>query len=318
MALVRPEMSPIVPDVGGQANDNCRSNVSQACRLATGRRGLRASGLGTTGALLLGLACRSPDPADLPLPALRLASTYSVEESGLFSVVSPAFSARTQRTLAPTFVGSGDALELAKAGQADVVWSHSRASEDAFVGEGYGLNRCDVMYSEFVIVGPGSDPARIAGSGSAVDALAQLALARAPFISRGDRSGTHVRELSLWKLGGIEPGPSWYTSLHAGGLDTLSEASKRGAYALSDLPTFLAHEQELALKVLVRGDSRLHNAYGVIAVNPERFPGSDYEGAMAFVDFLTSAAGQGLVADYGRERFGTPLFHPLAETGGID
>lgn len=310
--MVRAEMSPIVPRVWGQADDSS----SMPC---VGQPTLRSCcWLTAAAALLLGLACGTPDRADPPRPPLRLASTYAVEEPGLFAVLSPEFSARTQRTLAPTFVGSGEALERAKAGLADVVWCHSRPNEDAFISEGYGINRRDVMYSEFVIVGPSSDPAHIAGSGSAVAALTQLSRARAAFLSRGDQSGTQLRELALWKLAGIEPDPSWYTSLHAGTVATLSEASKRGAYALSDLPTFLMQEQHLALKVLVRGDSRLHNPYGVIAVNPDRFPDSDYEGAMAFIDFLTSAAGQSLIADYGRERFGTSLFHPLAERGGID
>ncbi len=241
-----------------------------------------------------------------------------MEEPGLFSVLGPEFSARTQRALAPTFVGSVEALELAKSGQADVVWSHSRPSEDAFISQGYGLNRRDVMYSEFVIVGPSSDPAKIGGSSSAVEALVRLSRARAPFVSRGDQSGTQLREIELWKLAGIEPDPSWHTSLHAGTVATLSEASKRGAYAISDLPTFLVQEQRLALQVLVRGDSRLHNPYGIMAVNPDRFPDSDYEGAMALIDFLTSATGQRLISDYGRERFGTSLFHPLADRGGID
>lgn len=296
----------------GQADDGCRAGVPCACRARTKGR------LCPSVALLLGVACGTPGSAAAPQPTLRLASTYAVEEPGLFAILSPEFSARTQRTLAPTFVGSGEALELAKVGQADVVWSHSRPSEDAFISEGYGLNRRDVMYSEFVIVGPSADPAKISGSGSAVEALTRLSRARAPFVSRGDQSGTQLRELALWKLAGIEPDPSWYTSLHAGTVATLSEASKRRAYALSDLPTFLMQEHQLALQVLVRGDSRLHNPYGVIAVNPDRFPDTDYEGAMAFIDFLTSAAGQAVIADYGRELFGTSLFHPLADRGGID
>jgi tungstate transport system substrate-binding protein len=274
--------------------------------------------LGLASALVLGLGCRAPERPLGPLPGLRLASTSSLGDSGLFPIVSQAFSARTQRTLVPTFVGSGQALERARAGQADVVWVHSRLSEDAFVIEGYGINRRDVMYSEYVIVGPASDPAKIKNSISAVEAFARLARARAPFVSRGDQSGTHARELSLWKLAEVEVEPAWYTDLHAGMVATLTQASERGAYALSDLPTFLVQEAQLALKVLVRGDARLHNPYGIIAVNPARFPDTDYEGAMALVDFVTSPAGQDLIREYGRERFGTPLFHPLLETGGID
>ena len=312
--LLFPEDVAYSPGVGAQAHQSCCSGVA----LVRGPAAKARCRLRAASVFLFVLACRGADPADLPRPALRLVTTYTLEESGIFSELSRAFSAQTGRPLAPVFVGSGDALERGKAGQADVVWCHSRASEDAFVSEGYGINRRDVMYSEFVLVGPRSDPAEIAGSDSAVAALAQLSRVHAAFISRGDQSGTHVRELSLWKQANLTPDPAWYTSLHAGMLDTLEEASKRHAYALSDLPTFLTHEQGLALSVLVRGDSRLHNPYGVIAVNPDRFPESDYEGAMAFIDFVTSEAGQTLIADYGRERFGTPLFHPLAETGGID
>jgi len=228
------------------------------------------------------------------------------------------FTTRTQRTLAPSFVGSGEALERAAAGQADVVWTHARPSEDAFVMQGNGINRRDVMYSEFVIVGPASDPAQIKGSLSAVEALLRVARAGAPFISRGDQSGTHVRELALWKLAAVEPEPSWHTSLHAGMVGTLTRASERGAYTLVDLPTFLVHEQLLALQVLLRGDTRLHNPYGIIAVNPARFPDTDYDGAMAFIDFVTSPAGQDLIRDYGRERFGTLLFHPMIELEDVD
>jgi tungstate transport system substrate-binding protein len=267
---------------------------------------------------MVGLGCRAPDSSAVPHPSLRLASTYSLQESGLFPVVSREFTARTQRTLVASFVGSGEALEQAKAGGADVVWVHSRRSEDAFVVEGYGINRRDVMYSEFVIVGPPSDPAKIAASGSVVEALLQLSRARAPFVSRGDQSGTHMRELSLWKLAEVEPEPSWYTQLHAGMLGTLTEASTAGAYTLSDLPTFLMNQAPLALKVLVRGDARLRNPYGVIAVNPTRVPGTDYAGAMSFIDFLTSSVGQDLIRDYERERFGTGMFHPLVETESVD
>lgn len=188
--------------MGGPADGGCRTSGPCAGRTATKwRRRL-------IGALALGLACGAPGPGAPPRPTLRLAVTYAVEEPGLFSVLSPEFGARTQRTLAPTFVGSGDALELAKAGQADVVWSHSRPDEDAFISEGYGINRRDVMYSEFVIVGPSSDPAKIAGAASAVEALARLSRARAPFVSRGDHSGTQLRELALWKLAGIKPDAS--------------------------------------------------------------------------------------------------------------
>jgi len=203
---------------------------------------------------------------------------------------------------------------MGRAGQADLVLVHARALEDAFVSEGYGINRRDVMYSEYVIVGPPSDPAGIGGLSSAVEALGRLSRARAPFVSRGDASGNQTRELELWSLASVEPDPAWYQSLGAGMLETLTRASALGAYALADRPTYLVNQSRLELKVLVRGDSRLHNAYGVIAVNPTRVKDTHYAGAAAFIDFLTSSSARAIIAEFGRAEFGAPLFSPLGGT----
>jgi tungstate transport system substrate-binding protein len=268
--------------------------------------------------LLLGLSCHGAEGAGAPAPPLRVAASHSLQESGLFETLAAEFTRRTNRPLQPRFVGTGEALELGRAGLADLVWVHSRPREDAFVSEGYGINRRDVMHSEFVIVGPPSDPARIEGLASAVVAFERLSRAGAGFISRGDRSGTHGRELALLKLASIDPDASWYTSLDAAMLPTLVHASERGAYALTDLPTYVAHRRRLDLKVLVSGDPRLYNAYGIIAVNPTRVPGTDYAGAMELIDFVTSPPSQAMIGDFGRAEYAVSLFHPSAEPGSSE
>jgi len=262
----------------------------------------------TTSALsLMLLCCRAA--SDTP-SVVRLATSSSIQDSGLYAVLAPAFEREAGQALKPSFAGTGEALAMARAGQADVVWVHSRAAEDAFVSEGYGLNRRDVMHSEYVIVGPARDPAQVEGLVSSVDALTKIARGGAAFASRGDNSGNHARERDLWRLTGIEPTEPWYTVLHAGMLPTLQLASERGAYALTDVATYLVNQQRLQLKILVRGDARLENRYAVIAVNPAKLSGVNYEGAMAFIDFVTSDAARTIIADFGRSAYGASLFVP--------
>jgi len=263
--------------------------------------------------LLLGCRAASDKPS-----VVRLATSSSLRDSGLYAALAPVFERETKQTLQPSFSGTGEALALARAGQADVVWVHSRAAEDTFVSEGYGLNRRDVMHSEYVIVGPAADPAQIKGLESSVDALTQIARGRAAFASRGDDSGNHARERDLWRLTGVEPTEPWYTVLHAGMLPTLQHASERGAYALTDVATFVVNQQRLQLEVLVRGDARLENRYAVIAVNPAKLGGVNYEGAMAFIDFVTSDATRTLISDFGRSAYGTSLFIPSREAAGAE
>lgn len=245
---------------------------------------------------------------------LRVATSASLEHSELFEALAQEFQRQTRKALKPSFVGTGQALATARSGAMDVVWVHSRVSEDAFVAEGYGINRRDVMYSEYVIVGPPDDPARIRGLVSAVGAFLALSQAAAPFVSRGDESGNHDREREIWKLAGVEPGPPWYTRLGAGMWPTLEQASVRGAYALTDLPTYIVNRQNLRSVVLVQGDERLQNRYAVIAVNPMRVSAVDYTGAMDFIDFLTSPLAQELIGDHGRAAYGLSLFVP---SGGM-
>ena len=270
----------------------------------------------TAGALsLLLLCCHAA--SDKP-SVLRLAASSSIQDSGLYATLAPSFERETGQTLQATFSGSGEALALARAGHADAVWVHSRAAEDAFVSEGYGLNRRDVMHNQYIIVGPAGDPAQVNGLASSVDALTKIARGGAAFASRGDHSGTHTRERDLWRLTGLEPTEPWYTVVHAGMLPTLVHASERGAYALTDLSTYLVNRDRLQLKILVRGDARLENRYAVIAVNPAKLSGVNYEGAMAFIDFVTSDAARAIIADFGRSAYGTSLFVPSREAAGAE
>jgi tungstate transport system substrate-binding protein len=263
--------------------------------------------------LLLGCHSASDKPS-----VVRLATSTSLRDSGLYAALAPRFERETGHTLQATFSGSGEALAMARAGQADVVWAHSRAAEDAFVSEGFGLNRRDVMHNEYIIVGPAGDPAQVEGLDSSVEALTKIARSRAAFVSRGDNSGTHARERDLWRLTGLEPTASWYMVSEAGMLPTLVHASKTGAYTLTDTASYIANREQLQLKALVGGDARLENRYAVIAVNPAKLSGVNYEGAMAFIDFLTSDAVRALIADFGRSEHGASLFVPFREAASAE
>lgn len=235
-----------------------------------------------------------------------VSSTTSTEDSGLFDVLIPAFEeAHPGLAVHVLAVGSGQALELGRRGDADVVLVHAPAAESAFVAEGHGLGRRPLMYNDFVLVGPPADPAGIRGLKVGAEALRRIAERESPFVSRGDDSGTHRKELALWRLSGTSPGGPWYMEAGQGMGEVLRVAAEKGAYALSDRSTFLFMPR-LALEILVEGDPRLVNPYGVIAVRGAKNP----EGAGAFVDWITAREGQALIAGYGVDRFGQPLFHP--------
>ena len=220
-------------------------------------------------------------------------------------------------------VGTGQAIELGEAGDADVILVHARAREDAFVAEGHGINRRDVMYNDFVIVGPTADPAGVAGMPLASEALAAIAAANAPFASRGDDSGTHTKELSLWEAAGITPDPAggWYNSLGQGMGETLTFANEAGAYTLTDRGTFLSMRDSLSdLAVMVGGDSidgnadpALLNPYGVIPVNPDKSDAINNELAEKFAAWITSDAVQQQIGEFGVDTYGQPLFYPSAQ-----
>ncbi|HEX7118801.1 MAG TPA: substrate-binding domain-containing protein [Longimicrobiales bacterium] len=238
-----------------------------------------------------------------------LASTTSTEDSGLFEELIPAFeAAHPEYAVQVIAVGTGEALELGRRTDADVLLVHAPAAESVFVAEGYGLERREVMYNDFVIVGPSSDPAGVRGLADAAEALRRIAAAGAPFVSRGDDSGTHKKELALWQAAGLEPGGDGYVDAGQGMGAVLRIASERRGYTLTDRATYLFLKEDLALDVLVEGDERLFNQYGVIPVAGAR----NTAGAAAFTDWITSDAAQSLIGRYGAERFGRPLFTPNA------
>ena len=243
---------------------------------------------------------------------ITMASTTSTEQSGLFGHLLPAFRQATGIDVRVVAVGTGQALDMGRRGDADVLFVHDRAAEDKLVAEGWGLKRTDVMYNDFVLVGPKSDPAATKGQ-DIVAALAKLAPSPAGFVSRGDKSGTHAAELRLWQLAGVEvPAgkPAGYKACGCGMGPALNIASSTDAYVLSDRGTWLAFKNRGDLAVLVEGDRRLFNQYGVIVVNPARHPHTKTALAQAFADWVVSPAGQGAIAGY--RIGGEPLFTPNA------
>jgi tungstate transport system substrate-binding protein len=268
--------------------------------------------------MLLG-ACAPPAPA-----VLRLATTTSTDDSGLLDAILPAFESKYNARVDVVAVGTGQALELGRQGDADVVLVHSRAAEDQFMADGYGTVRYDVMYNDFVIVGPPDDPAGIASASTGADAFTRIASGQATFISRGDDSGTNAKELSLWKAAGLEPGTgdTWYRSIGQGMGETLQMANEAPGYTLSDRGTYLSMSSTLGgLKILFGGgsiaenpDPKLYNPYGVMPVNPEKVPGVHQELAETFATWLISPETQTAIGAYGIDTFGQPLFYPNAAT----
>jgi tungstate transport system substrate-binding protein len=242
-----------------------------------------------------------------------LATTTSTQDSGLLDVLVPKFKEETGYKVKVIAVGSGEALAMADRGDADAVLAHAPSSEQELVDKGSVVNRQLVMHNDFVIVGPADDPAGIKGMQSAVEALTTIADQKAPFISRGDDSGTDKLEKSLWTKAGLSPvGQSWYEESGQGMGATLQITNQRGAYTISDRGTYLAQSPNLELEVLVQGDPVLLNIYHVMQVNPERFSRVNADGGKAFVDFMVSADTQKIIGDFGVDKFGQPLFFPDA------
>jgi len=250
-----------------------------------------------------------PEPAE----GLILATTTSTYDSGLLDYLLPDFEAQCNAKVEVIAVGTGQAIKTAEQGDADVILVHARAREDKLVAEGYGANRQDVMYNDFVILGRKDDPAGIQGMTDAAAALAKIAEAQATFASRGDESGTHSREMVIWEKAGIEPGGDWYLSLGQGMGATLTFANEKGAYTLTDRGTYLSRQEGLGLPILVQGDAILFNPYGVITVNPDKHPHVEYELALKFIEWLTSVDTQEKIGEFGKDRFGVPLFTPDSE-----
>ena len=242
---------------------------------------------------------------------ITVASTTSTENSGLFTYLLPAFTKATGIEARVVAVGTGQALALGQRGDADVVFVHDRPAELKFVAAGDGVGRRDVMYNDFVIVGPASDPADIGGLTDAVTAFKKIAGAKATFLSRGDKSGTNEEELRLWAEAGVDvkrPGNEWYRDTGSGMGATLNTAAGIGGYTLADRGTWLSFKNRADLKIVVEGDKRLFNQYGVMLVNPERHPTVKREWGQAFIDWLTSPAGQQTIAGY--KINGEQLFFP--------
>jgi tungstate transport system substrate-binding protein len=245
--------------------------------------------------------------------AITVASTTSTEASGLFGHIVPPFEQTTGIDVRVVAVGTGQAIEIARRGDADVLFVHHTPSEEAFVANGHGVARHPVMYNDFVVVGPEADPAGIDGMSDATAAFEQIAEARAPFASRGDDSGTHKKELGTWAAAGIDPSEAsgdWYCETGSGMGRTLNTAAAMGAYALVDRGTWISFDNRRNLALLVEGDERLFNPYGVILVNPDKHGSINAEDGQRFIDWLTSPEGQQAIASF-RLR-GQQLFHPNA------
>ncbi len=244
---------------------------------------------------------------------LTLATTTSTYDTGLLDVLLPPFESQCKCKVKVIAVGTGQALRTARDGNADVVLVHDRAAEEQFVADGFGVKRHDVMYNDFVLVGPSEDPAKISGTKDAVGAFGTISRSGALFASRADESGTHKKELAIWKKAGLTPtGPS-YLQVGSGMAATLRVANEKGAYCLADRGTWLAHKKELThLAVIVEKDPILLNYYSVIAVSPDKHPKVNAGAAGKFIEFLTGSKGQKIIRDFGKDKYGEPLFTPNA------
>lgn len=242
--------------------------------------------------------------------SIVMASTTSTEQSGLFAHLLPAFTAATGVGVKVVAVGTGQAIDMGRRGDADLLFVHDQAAEEKVVAEGFALKRTPVMYNDFVLIGPGIDPAKLRGRDIAA-ALAKVAQSSAPFVSRGDKSGTHAAELRYWKLTSVESAKgSGYRECGCGMGPALNMAASMGAYVLADRATWLSFKNRADLTVLVEGDTRLFNQYGVLVVNPAKHPHTKVADAQKFADWVTSAAGQAVIASYKIE--GQQLFFPNA------
>jgi tungstate transport system substrate-binding protein len=238
---------------------------------------------------------------------LKMSTTTSTQDSGLLKVLLAPFEKKHSVKVDVIAVGTGQALKLGEAGDVDVVFVHARKLEDKFVADGFGVNRKDVMYNDFVIVGPKNDPAGIAKAKTAAEALKLLATKGASFISRGDKSGTHTKELDLWKSAGVEPKGNWYVEAGQGMGPVITMATERRAYTLTDRGTYNAFKgAKTDLVILFQGEKGLFNPYGIMAVNPKKFPHAKYDLAMKLIDYVTGPEGLKIIADY--KAHGEPVF----------
>ena len=262
---------------------------------------------------MLALTCATGLPVNAQEKFITVASTTSTEQSGLFGYLLPIYAKKTGVQVRVVALGTGQALDVGRRGDADVVFVHDKPAEEKFVAEGFGVERREVMYNDFVLIGPRSDPAKAAGGKDIVDAFKKIQVAQAPFVSRGDKSGTHAAELRLWQLAAIDPivgRGTWYRETGSGMGPALNTASSMGAYLLSDRGTWLAFKNRGDLRIVVQGDERLFNQYGVMLVNPAKHPHVKRDLGQNFIDWIVSDEGQKTIAGY--KIGGEPLFFPNA------
>ena len=251
-------------------------------------------------------------PAQAAEKVIRLATTTSTASSGLLDAVLPKFEAKCGCKVHVIAVGTGKALKLGEDGNVDVVLVHARPSEDAFVATGHGIDRRDVMYNDFVLIGPNNDPAKIKGEKDVLAAMKKIADAKWKFVSRGDDSGTDQMEKSYWKELNIQPvGQRWYFSAGQGMGEVLMMSGEMRAYTLADRGTYISFQDKIGLPVLMQGDARMFNPYGIIAVNPKKYPKTNYQGATELINWITSPEGQRLIGDF--KVGGEQLFIPSAK-----
>ena len=253
-----------------------------------------------------------PESAWAQSSTVILSTTTITQDSGLLDVLVPMFEKKTGMTVKTISVGTGQALALASRGEADVTLAHAPSVEKTYLDAGKLVNRRLVMYNDFVIVGPADDPAKIKGLARAAEAMKRIAESRSRFVSRGDRSGTHTLELSLWKQAGVEPRGAWYIESGQGMGQTLGIADDRRAYTLADRATWLAFQKRIALPILVEKDRPLLNLYSVMEVNPANGPRVNAAGGKVFADFILSPEAQAVIRTFGVDKYGQPLFVPVA------
>ncbi|NEX61214.1 substrate-binding domain-containing protein [Noviherbaspirillum galbum] len=262
--------------------------------------------------LILLAASQLPSPAQAE-QIIRMSTTYTTADSGLLAYLLPMFEKRTGAEVKVVITGTGKALELAKHGEVDVSLTHARPAEDKLVAEGYGVKRHDVMYNDFILVGPANDPAGIKGGKDVIAAMKKIIAGKARFVSRGDNSGTDLIEKAYWKQIGDRPQAPAYISAGAGMGEALTMAADKEAYALTDRATFAAYKAKTGLVVAVEGDPKMFNPYGIIAVNPAKYPGVNYKGATQLIDWITSDEGQRAIAAF--RVAGQQVFFPSAKVG---
>lgn len=266
------------------------------------------------------IATEAPTEAAPANPNLILATTTSTQDSGLLDVLVPLFEEQSGYKVQTVAVGSGQAMEMGQQGNADVLLVHSPSAEKTFMDDGWGKDRSLIMHNDFVIVGPAADPAKIKDLGPA-DAFKAIAAAQASFVARSDKSGTSTKELGIWAKTDVDPAtakPAWYVETGQGMGASLTIASEKGAYTLTDRATYLANKDKLQLDILVEGNKTLLNVYHVITLNTDKWPKVNYEGAMAFLKFMTDPATQEVISKFGVDKYGQPLFFPDANKTDAD